>query len=187
MPLTSKLTVVTGFALRLPVSAITVLRLVSQAYTLREASADYSWIAVTPVIYEQIEMHLSIIAATVPCMRLFLKNFNTGYLGTTADQVDPTATMQATKGSQSYALSSVRSRHLDSQTKERGEIEISRVDDEEDALRLRPDAVGTSVSRVGVGRVEGSLGEETGSMESEGSDKIIIRKTVHVDYGRAGR
>ncbi|KAK4543662.1 hypothetical protein LTR36_005307 [Oleoguttula mirabilis] len=169
MPLVSKLTVIVGFAFRLPASVITILRLVYMDNILvAQHGEETTWTALAPVIYQQIELHFSIIAATVPCMRLFLKNFNTGYLGTTADQVDPTATMAGTKGSNSYAMSTVRSRHMDSQNRDQqigGDI------------RLRPD-----VNMV-TSKINHETSSERGSVTSDGSDKIIIRKTVQVDWG----
>ncbi|KAK5123181.1 hypothetical protein LTR85_003379 [Meristemomyces frigidus] len=170
MPLASKLTVIIGFAFRLPASVITILRLVAIDNVLIEQHAeDITWNAMVPVIYQQIELHYTIIAATIPCMRLFLKNFNTGYLGTTADQVDPTATMAATKGSNSYAMSSVRSRHMNSHNKDK---------EKGGDIRLRPDVSMTT------SKINHDTSSERGSITSDGSDKIIIRKTVHVDWGQ---
>ena len=118
-------------------------------------------------------MHYSLIAATIPCMRIFLQNFTTGYLGTTADQLDPTATQAATKGSNSYMMSSMRSRRLDANSSDRTDKPIG-----ERNLKLRPDG-GMTTSRV----VHTDNATETGSITSDGSDKIIVRKTVQVDWG----
>ena len=108
-------------------------------------------------------------------MHVFLKNFNTGYLGTTADQVDSTGTMAATKGSNSYVMSTVRSRHTqNSDDRPKGKAE----------MKLRPDDMGNT-SRVVHKDRQGDNATDAGSITSEGSDKIIIRKTVHIDYGRS--
>ena len=131
-------------------------------------------------MYASIEMHYSLIAATIPCMRIFLKNFTTGWLGTTADQVDHTATLDATKGSNSYALSSMsshaRNRHLDSRSHFRSEKGDGHGDGDGE-LKLRGD---DAINITQVTHPDNIT--ETGSNTSDGSDRIIIRKTVQVGY-----
>jgi len=130
---------------------------------------DLPWAFVAPTIYTQVEMNYSLIAATIPCMRIFLKNFSTGYLGTTADQVDPTLTMKATKGSDSYAMSSVRSRHItQNTTSSSGRSGRGKMRDAD----WRGDGAAT-LSRIVHPHTPAD------SVDSDdGSDKIIIRKTV---------
>lgn len=172
--LESKIVVITGFACRLPACAITILRLIALKSAF--SGPDYPFAIVPTQVYTQIEMHFTILAATIPCMRLFLKNFNTGYLGTTLEQVDPSASMNGTKGSNSYAMSTVRSRHLNSQSNEK--------EKERPQIKLRPagDGLNTTLALH-------EAATDTGSITSDGSDKIIIRKTVEIDYGngRSGR
>ena len=151
---------------------IAILRIVS-FYKVCDLSRNVSWLYVVPYIYTEIEMHYSLISATIPSMHIFLKNFNTGYLGTTADQVDPTASMVATKGSNSYAMSSVRSRNLKQTSNMESEKHAER------DLRLAPGRRITT-SRV----VHDDNAIDSGSINSDGSDRIIIQKTVQVDWSR---
>lgn len=161
---------------------VAVLRIIAFHSTLDDIS-DISWRYAWLAIYTEIEMHLSLIAATIPCMHVFLKNFNTGYLGTTADQVDPTATMAATKGSNSYVMSTVRSRHTqksDTQAsgKRKSIVYPGRAD-----VKLGPDE-GVSTTRVTHKDNHGDNITDAESVTSDGSDKIIVRKTVDVQWNR---
>lgn len=202
MPLSSKLTVIAGFSFRLPyvwsceplaetalltllpsVAVITILRIVAFRSTLDRVS-NISWRYVVLAIYTEIEMHLSLIAATIPCMHVFLKNFNTGYLGTTADQVDVTATMAATKGSNSYMMSTVRSRHTQNSDSQAGSTQKSGGFGRGD-VKLRPND-GVSTSRIMHREGNGDSNTDAGSVTSDGSDKIIVRRTVDVDWSRQG-
>ena len=134
------------------------------------SDSDITWTYVTPIIYTEVELHYSIIAATIPCMHIFLRNFSTGYLGTTAEQVDPTGS--ATQGSSSYQLSKLRERQKESHSKSK-----QRQDSKTPTSRLRPD-FGQNVSRI----EHPDEVTESGSVTSDGSDRIIIRKTVMVDW-----
>lgn len=126
-------------------------------------------------------MHFSLIAATVPCMHVFLKNFNTGYLGTTADQVDVTATMAATKGSNSYVMSTVRSRHT------QGSDDTAQKGGKGGGdIKLRPNDGMTTSRVVHKERNGGDSNTDAGSVTSDGSDKIMVRRTVEVDWGSQG-
>lgn len=129
-------------------------------------------------------MHLSLIAATIPCMHVFLKNFNTGYLGTTADQVDITATMAATKGSNSYALSTVRSRHTQNSDDPLGGGKKSGGYLGKSDIILRP-GDGMNTSTV-MHKEHGDGNTDAGSMTSDESDRIMVRHTVDVDWSRQG-
>ena len=170
------------------VAIISILRIVAFRRAFEDNPTNVSWTFVTLTIYTSIELHFSLIAATIPCMHVFLKNFNTGYLGTTADQVDITATMAATKGSNSYVMSTVRSRHTqNSNSDNEGKGGKGRGE-----LRLRPND-GITTSRVvhrerggGAGSTGGDAATDAGSVDSDGSDKIMVRKTVDVKWDRDG-
>ncbi|KAF2726094.1 hypothetical protein K431DRAFT_289963 [Polychaeton citri CBS 116435] len=80
----SKLTVISGFAARLPLFAIAAARLWSIRQSLFPAdptSVDSTFSPTIPTILLQLEMHTNLISATIPCLRIFLRNFNSGYLG----------------------------------------------------------------------------------------------------------
>jgi hypothetical protein len=75
---------------------------------------------VLAVIFAQVEMHYSLIAATIPCARPFLKALNTGYMATAADQVDPVLReqnqrgdlyMSSSKGDSDFSKSRVSNRY----------------------------------------------------------------------------
>lgn len=106
-----KAIVLSAFAFRLPIIPLAIARI----QNLKGAgnSTDYTFDVVLAVVFAQLEMHYSLIAATIPCARPFLKALNTGYMATAADQVDPVLRDQNQRGD-SYLLSS------------RGESEISK-------------------------------------------------------------
>ncbi|KAK3723255.1 hypothetical protein LTR37_001978 [Vermiconidia calcicola] len=103
----AKFRVVSGFAVRLVVVAAIIVRIMSLA---DHANAQHiSSASKLPSLWTQLELHLSIVSATVPCLRMFLKSFNTGYYGMAIEQLDPTGTIMATRGNTSYQLSNMRS------------------------------------------------------------------------------
>ncbi|KAK6428184.1 hypothetical protein LTR95_015674 [Oleoguttula sp. CCFEE 5521] len=182
MPLASKLTVVTGFAFRLPVVVFTILRFDAFRDTPGNV-ADISWTYVLLAIYTELEMHASLMAATIPCMHIFLRSFNTGFLATTALQVDSSGTMSATKGESSHAMKTVRSRHMQN-SQERSWNRDPIHEGGKSPMKLNPEQ-GHTVSNVTHRdrRPEDEI--DTGSVESDGSDRIMVRKTVQIDYSRA--
>jgi hypothetical protein len=105
MPFKNKLAVTLAFACRLPVIPTAIIRVVN--LNNKSGSLDYTWDIVLPVVLEQVEMHFSLIAATIPCLRPFLSVWNTGYLATQAGQVDRSIVDPATESS--YALRSKNS------------------------------------------------------------------------------
>ncbi|KXT11672.1 hypothetical protein AC579_7044 [Pseudocercospora musae] len=157
MKLSSKLTIIIGFAFRIPASALTLLRVLAVVSIVKggdnpdERTIDVFWEYLIPTIYTTIEMHYSLMAATIPCMHLFLKNFETGYLRTTADQIDPSST-KAGSQTDSYVLG-----------------RTSRL--------FRADGVMTTSSVVHPDHIT-----EAESTISDGSDRIIVRQTVDVKW-----
>lgn len=134
-------------------------------------STDYTFDLVLAAVYTQLEMHACLVSATVPCMRPFLKAFDTGYWGTTIAQVDPTAS--TTKGSAGsvYVLQSKSSgarMQLESQT--------MTVDIPMGNLRPEPVDHSTRIEHIEFQKKDGQ--SDNGSLTSHGSDKMIIRKTV---------
>ncbi len=122
-------------------------------------------------------------AATIPCMKPFVKAFNTGYLGTAARQTDygygyATGTFghsgDKTNG-QSFALQSMRSRHGDDK-RDAPHHQKSTHNLKLKEKQIRPDLADTTAY------VEHNQGqEESGSVTSQGSDQMIIRRTVGWD------
>ena len=109
------------------------------------------------------QLFYSLIAATIPCMRPFLKAFNSGFLGVAAGQADQT---------QCCFGSSPKGSH-------RPESRTSRT---AGRPRFRPDQAGKSETVV---EHDPMYRAETGSRTSDGSEKMIIRQTVawNVQYG----
>ncbi|KAK5116833.1 hypothetical protein LTR85_009093 [Meristemomyces frigidus] len=101
----TKSTVVGGFLFRLGLFAIVPVRLyyASRAYH-SNVSVSPTFAATLPEILSQLEMHYSAIGATVPCLRIFLRSFHSGYLGGLGldapdDYYSRSGTNMATKGS----------------------------------------------------------------------------------------
>lgn len=84
----SKSLVITAFTLRLFVTPITIIRLV----TLGEVRADdFSFTYSLPEAMTQLEMYSSLIATTLPCLRLFLTAWNTSFMDMRLEEIDNNA------------------------------------------------------------------------------------------------
>lgn len=149
-----------------------------------DVGIDLAWEYVPPTIFTICEMHYSLMASTIPCMHLFLKHFETGYLGTTAEQIEPSATRSKGYGSQSgsYGLSSVRSRHMrladggkpgtgygQNRSAQRT-ASLLRREGGISSWEIHPNRVGDQISNY-----------------SDGSDKIIVQQTVDVKFEDCSR
>lgn len=89
----SKRLVVVGFVLRLLLVPVTIVRLA----TLANVNADnFSFSYTLPEALTQLEMHGSIIATTLPCLRLFLRAWNTTFMDLRLQELDPQAYEQRT-------------------------------------------------------------------------------------------
>ena len=152
-----KARVFSGFAARLVVAAPVILRLVSLQDN--QNSGDFTWFFTMPALYAQLELHLSVIAATVPCLRIFLKSFNTGYFGMALEQLDPTGTVLATKGD-SFNMSKLKSGGSDA-----------------NPTQAQASKAGMTTSRVTHGR------EDEDSMSERSDRGIFVRQTINVAYG----
>ena len=109
-------------------------------------------------------MHLCLIGATVPCLRIFLKSFNTGYFGTTMEQIDPTGTMMATKGD-SYNMSTMRS------------------GDREKKFAIgNPTQKQASKAGMTTSRVTHESRDDIDSGDDRSDKRIYVRQTVNVAY-----
>ncbi|KAK5131181.1 hypothetical protein LTR08_001267 [Meristemomyces frigidus] len=119
----SKVTVVLGFGLRLPIIAFAIIRLINlrEHLPLNQFSYDYA----LPEVYIQAEMHFNLVAATIPCLRIFLKGCTTGWLGEQLQNRQDTA--MATKSARIYgALSSMASSKKKPDEHNSEEIELQR-------------------------------------------------------------
>lgn len=151
----NKINIVSGFAMRFT----TVIFIAVRLTYLRRASSgqdNFTLAYVLPEFLTQLEMHFSLVCATVPCLRIFLRSFNTGFNVMDLDHVDPSASRAATKGGgDSINLSTLRS--MDT--------------------KLRANNGGMTTSKVTHG-----IREERASMDSDRSDRrIFVSQTVNVE------
>lgn len=96
MPFSSKVIVGCAFGSRSPLIAIIVLRICSLA--MIQHSTDYTFKVALLATLSQVEMHFSLISATIPCLRPFLKAFNTGSFSTYAAQMEKGMLASAEEG-----------------------------------------------------------------------------------------
>lgn len=81
----SKSLVVTAFTLRLFVTPVTIIRLVSlSAVRPNDLSLSYT----LPEAMMQLEMYSGLIASTLPCLRLFLTAWNTSFMDIRLEEID---------------------------------------------------------------------------------------------------
>jgi hypothetical protein len=164
-----KFRVVTGFAIRLVVLVPIILRLLSlHSHATKVPAQQISFLFTMPALWSQLEMHLCLVAATVPCLRLFLKSFSTGYFGMAISQLDPTGTVLATKGD-SYNMSNMKSGGSTAGEKYR----IG-----------NPTQPQVSKAGMTISRATHDLREDRADSLSDRSDRgILVRQTVNVAYG----
>lgn len=113
---------------------------------------------VNSIIATQVVMHFSIMAATIPCMRPFLRAFDSGMGYSTTMEVPNGSTLNSKYAEDAgYVLHSVDS-------------DISKPK----KAMLRPDKVDSTTNVKGYPRVTHTA---AGSIESDESNKMIIRKT----------
>ncbi len=115
----SKRKVVAGFLMRAPIVVFSVLRVVAIS---RLNYSDWTFSYVPMEIYAQLELHYSVAGATIPCLHVFLKGWNTRFLGTALEEIDQSAhheyaTAKGRSGGGSYPMNSVQN------SRERGKKE----------------------------------------------------------------
>lgn len=84
----TRFSVFLGFALRFPVIIFAALRLAAMATIDNQ---DITFSCVNTEVYGQVEMHYNLVAATIPCLRIFLKGWNTSFNSTSLKGIDPEA------------------------------------------------------------------------------------------------
>lgn len=84
----TRFSVFLGFALRFPVIIFAALRLAAMATIDYQ---DMTFSIVNTEVYGQVEMHYNLVAATIPCLRIFLQGWNTSFNSTTLKEMDPEA------------------------------------------------------------------------------------------------
>jgi hypothetical protein len=150
-------------ALRLVPIAIVRLKSLSISLT----SEEYLWDSATTEYHTQVEMTFSLIAATIPCLRMFMEAAKTGLLGISMWGADTTT------GTGSYT----RSRN----GKKTGDA--SRTRDTLSRRREGPEGIQLRDMSGGSSTVHARAASSKGSVISDGSETaIIVRQTVDVTY-----
>ncbi|OCK81367.1 hypothetical protein K432DRAFT_450183 [Lepidopterella palustris CBS 459.81] len=167
MSMKLKLRVIIAFAFRLPIITFALLFLY---YTLRIPLSQNPGVSASPaLIHQQAELGYSLISATIPCLKSFLKSFDTG-LGLAVGYT------QNAYGSGGYG----GSYKMESLSKSVGSV------GGDGGLRgegrLRPEKI-KNTTRVYSGRIEGGGMAREGSVASGsgGSQEMIIRRDVQWD------
>ncbi|RJE20992.1 hypothetical protein PHISCL_06662 [Aspergillus sclerotialis] len=148
-----KLIVVFAFTFRLPVIIASALRI----YYLDTLFGhnDPIFHGVCASVCMEAELHYSLIASTIPCLKPFMKSFNTGYLSHRAQQT----AFGGTGHSTSYPLTSISTQHG--------------MDGSESQVRSTVHA-----DRDSIGAPADENGYDSGS---NGSEKMIIKCTTSWD------
>ena len=144
---------------------VTIFRLL--ALVKANKGVDRTLDMTLPAVLTQLEMHFTVLAATIPILRNPLTKLNSGYLNTTLERMDPVASAayassrsgSSGKGA-SFALS-----HVTGSKRQVDAIAEQREEGIETIAEGGSDAI-----------------EEGQSVMSEGSDQIMIKRTVMIDY-----
>jgi hypothetical protein len=130
-------------------------------------SEEYFWDSATTEYHTQVEMTFSLIAATIPCLRMFMEAANTGLLGISMWDAETTT------GTASYTRSRTGKRTAN----------ISRTQDTLSRRREDPEAIRLRDMSGGSNTVHARAASSKGSVVSDGSETaIIVRQTVDVTY-----
>jgi hypothetical protein len=121
-----------------------------------------------PAVLTQLEMHFTVLAATIPILRNPLTKLNSGYLNTTLEQIDPAASAayaSSRSGGSRKEASFALSHTMGSKRRVDGMVEQRE---------------GEGIATIAEGGSDAV--DEGQSVLSEGSDKIMIKRTVMIDY-----
>lgn len=158
---------------------LSILRLVSLSHTLR--SPDYTLRLADSEIWTQIELHYNVVAATIPCLRPFLRAFYTEQLANMVvlDEEPSISSTAATKGQSSAPLSSIIKWALSGSNKsgneKSGSVELSTF---EKTIR----GYGKTETSVMRNETRNNPGEAE-SRKSDWSERaIVVRQTVDVRH-----
>lgn len=127
---------------------------------------DFDFEYVQPEIWAQIELHYGLMAATIPCLHIFLKNLQTGWLADLKDRPD-TAIASKLTGNRYNGLSLVRSEHSMGRSSDRGDL-----------IELQDWTDRKAESRTFAQRTA-----KSDDAASDGSGRrILVRKTVDISH-----
>ena len=136
-----------------------------QSLSISLTGDEYLLESATTKYYTQAEMTFSLIAGTIPCLRLFMEAARTGLLG--ISMWGPGTTSGSYARSYAGKKSGIRSKPRSIETKRREETE---------GIQLRDWKQGSSAARA-------HATSDKESVASDGSEAaIIVRQTVDVRY-----
>ncbi|KAK3722987.1 hypothetical protein LTR37_002133 [Vermiconidia calcicola] len=185
----TKAKVVVGFASRIPLLPLAILRLVAFSRATRSSERLFDF--VIPAVYLQAEMCYSLISATIPCLRIFLQAASSQFL-LGENYIDPLESALATAGSTKAAGSSGKGGSAGNSTQRRrprgiGKGESFKLSNLSGKNNRESDGInfGTNKTRgetiTEAGRAGGA---DKISIASDSSRKaIVVRQTVNVQYG----
>jgi hypothetical protein len=146
---------------------IAIVRLKSLSISLM--SEEYLWDSATTEYHTQVEMTFSLIAATIPCLRMFMEAAKTGLLGISMWDIDATTGT----GTGNYTRSRTGKKTGD----------MSRTRDTMMRRREGPEGMELRDMSGGSNTVHARAASSKGSVVSDGSETaIIVRQTVDVTY-----
>jgi len=128
------------------------------------SSADITFIGITPFICNQVEMHFGTMATTIPCLRPFVKSFNTGW-----------GTLD-TQGVGGYAMTDIDSKKSKSRT---GSSKGLNSGAHSTRDQLRPDFISHRNRITAVPQLKPE--SQTSRTWSNSSERMIIQKTISTD------
>ncbi|GAB7353910.1 hypothetical protein MBLNU459_g4256t1 [Dothideomycetes sp. NU459] len=169
MPMRPKVVVISAFAIRLSTIIPSALRIHTFHSNQSNNQAFDSDVGVDFVVITLIATHLSIMAATFPCMKQFLGAFDSGLIGglgvsTGGTHFDSQQNHGSNHEMKSFSSSVARSQARRSKTVEQD-------------IRLRPEHNGGTVTQIKGGGTETRDGDEGASVNSDSSGRAIIKKT----------
>ncbi|KAL2809704.1 hypothetical protein BJX63DRAFT_434984 [Aspergillus granulosus] len=184
MPLKRKITIASAFFFRLPMMVFAVLHI---NYLQRNINSnDPTFDSVVSIIWAQVELHFSLVACSVFCLRPFMAAVSTNY-GTAGDSTLGSS-LDASK--QKSGNSNHNSSDLASGTRGTGKQTIAYGAMETDfGAMKRPRGQSTkAIADDEIELVEPQGGASVGANRSDESTKMIIRKDVQytVEYDEEG-
>ena len=164
MQRSAKSWVILGFASRLPLILIAIIRLTTLSSTL--TSPTFTFDFTKSEIATQAEMCYSVISATIPCLRIFVQSFNTGLLsanvlGTSSKDGTNRSTVKSGSGTRHNGVSVAAERSWEERQKGH-------------SMELQNVPCRSTISNV----IEH---DDSRSVESEGSQNaIVVHRVVDV-------
>ena len=182
----SKSISITAFALRLFVAPVTIVRLVSLSDVRLE---DLSFTYTLPETMTQSEMYYNLVAATLPCLRIFLTARNISFMNIRLEEIDNNVhkerkSMSTSDTQQRQQLIDLQDATTHSVTRSRGSAPRSQTGSSRQTNRFRSALWEPSSGRSET-IVESQAPSSNNDAASENSESaIIVKTTVDVSDSR---